>query len=373
MPKIMVADGNIDGLSGSIAEWGLGSNQDYVHLINLQSSMVMAVADGHSKPAVIEWIRELTDEDWLSALSQTRAGVFPNPIAALEADLHVNGPDTRHSGACLILCALDVDEDKCNLEIWSVGDCKAVVRVGTEVVCQTVQHSPSLESEIERIVALQAELGVPRDAVVVAERGLQVGVTGPDGTPRATTQIHRRVRVRNASDDAQPACLQPSRCIGHCGGTGDVVDYQCVSWSKQQAARVLVATDGLFDVCGDDIDVLSIAEHAGDVVKWAAERWLGNWHYVHHDGCTCCDCVASLRRHGIPWTAEQPGIAPDDVGVGILRWKPRSFACDVGRTEALQQRQGRLWCPSPGCLLAPAFATQELLDNHIAQKHPTSP
>lgn len=370
----VTSTGELPGvLRGTSAFCGLGSDQDHVRFVETPRSVVLVVADGHNGNAAIDWVRGLTDEDWVSALAQVQAGVFPNPVAVLEADLATNGPCTRHSGVCMVICEIDISGDSCELDMWSVGDCRGQVWVDGVPIAETTPHSPSDEAEVARVIALQAELGVPSSAVVSSGQGLLVGSTAPDGTPRATTGIHSRVRIHRSKDDPQPACLQPSRCLGHNGGTGDVVDHVHVRWTRDQSARVVIATDGLHDVCGPDIDVGALGPDAEGILTWAARRWLGDWQYVHTPTCPCSMCMSSRARYGTPHTQIQDGIAPDDIGVGVLEWRPAAVALATGGTRALQQNACRSWCPSPGCLLEPEFESAEALAAHVAAAHPDSP
>ena len=61
---------------------------------------------------------------------------------------------------------------------------------------------------------------------------------------------------------------------------------------------------------------MSTIEDAIELVTFAAQRWCGDWNYVHHAEHRCKRCKCKKSNEQI--ISIQEGIPPDDISASVI-------------------------------------------------------
>ena len=324
LPDPVYTAGRWSNLLYTTGQWQLDAGQDAARVIESDDHLIVVVLDGHSKNTVVSWLRNLRSEDWIQAIEEWHAEKTASPVESIERLLADTDLDTWGSGACCAICLFTRGDEDTAIDVWSVGDCSGGVLVDDELRIVLEHHTMSMEGERERVTRMHANGASPGEPLEETDSGLVVieplpGSTRPRGTlgPIARTCFYREGRA--------PACLQMTRCIGHSGLTGQGCFHAHVKVSKESDLKVLIATDGVGDMCGvGEIgencmkSVMTSFNDAPGVTEWAAQRWLGDW-----------DCVIGEKE------SVQRGLSPDDIGVVCVGSVP-TLPTPTLSTKALQ-------------------------------------
>ena len=109
--------------------------------------------------------------------------------------------------------------------------------------------------------------------------------------------------------------LQMTRCAGHRGVTGYNYGHLEVCFTPDDDIKIITASDGVWDVIHED-ENMSTIEDATELVTFAAQRWCGDWNYVHHAEHRCKRCKCKKSNEQI--ISIQEGIPPDDISASVI-------------------------------------------------------
>jgi serine/threonine protein phosphatase PrpC len=184
------------------------------------------VMDGHGTDACITALRAITSDQWQEFMA------IEDPISAIQQYLSDSRvvPNTagRTSGAtCCLVRRFDS-----HLEVLNVGDSQCLVFLNDEVLFMSDEHNCFNEKEKIRL----KEQG----RLYMYESSKDLCVIGPQqmiGVDSKYALFKNGVRL---------ACTQ---ALGHNNTTGIFPDRKIIPYSPSDTLRVVLGSDGLFDMC----------------------------------------------------------------------------------------------------------------------------
>ncbi len=238
--------------------WNLDSMQDWVHYIKLDNlsegdnyAYGMIVADGHGKSSkVIKWFEKQSDDFWNEAFNY---GNFEctSPINYVEKKLALSKLYTYNSGSTLIMILVNLDG---NVQIWNVGDSKAMVICDNNIILETELHDATNKKEIERLKEKHKEKGT-EEHFLSPDVLFEVLPENENNMPVCTKSPSYRIIHDPLNLDSCANYLQATRSIGHwpLGITGTNVDYYTTTIPKKcRDWHIIAASDGVWDVIRND-------------------------------------------------------------------------------------------------------------------------
>lgn len=192
----------------------------------------------------IEWNMLLGIKDW-------QAGIFAM----------IGERDTKYSGATLSIIKIYNTHFDC----WWVGDSSIKIYSEGEEYWAMRDHCSCNWEKIDEqknkgfnvIREMKPEILTPNTITMVESYRVQLN-------------FHEKIAM--------------SHSMGHNSATGTKFEYQRLSRKPQKSYRVIVASDGLWDVvCKNDAMILSdkkLVPTAQDIMIWCVERWRQEWNYV---------------------------------------------------------------------------------------------
>ncbi len=278
--------------------WQLDKQQDFVWDYSNNDTIISIVADGHGTNSVVNYLRSLSD-DYLYETC-----MLANPFEKLECDME-NCINTSDSGACISIIRINSSS---NLEIFWIGDTMTQVYKNGTKIAQTELHTAENPSEYER--------KTKEGALFMSEMGIT-------RLPQITNNPHMSMKKilrcnHNPSDFMGTECLQMTRCAGHSALTskpGENYGYKSIDFTESDNIKIITASDGVWDVIHED-ENMSTIEDAIELVTFAAQRWCGDWNYVHHAEHRCKRCKCKKSNEQI--ISIQEGIPPDDISASVI-------------------------------------------------------
>uniref|UniRef100_A0A6C0B9Y4 PPM-type phosphatase domain-containing protein n=1 Tax=viral metagenome TaxID=1070528 RepID=A0A6C0B9Y4_9ZZZZ len=212
------------------------------------------VTDGHGTHACIQCLRAIPRETLDAIVGST------TPVQNLAQYINENSyiPIEPSSGATMCLAKVYPDR----VIIFNSGDSQAAVYVNDQLAFLSEEHNCENQSEIERI----KQMGVTRfedshNIEVVSETKM-VGIT----SKYAIFPPYLR--------------LASTQALGHNGRTGIAPDVAVVPFKQDDAVRVVIGSDGLWDmVLKQNIEEMNsfASKTSAELVEFAVTRWLQPW------------------------------------------------------------------------------------------------
>lgn len=279
----------------STCVWNLDKQQDFTWSIIENEIMCAIVADGHGESTVVNWLRSKSDDYFIMICKKI------NPLEELEKDL-LEEIDTYSSGACISLIRTNMTN---NAEIFYLGDVLTQVYINGEPYKQTLSHSWENKEEIDR----KTEEGATFTSEMMLTQ-LDEITTNPHMTMAKGLRCNHSPKDYSGSDS-----LQITRALGHNGTTGSNYGYLNVDFKESDDVKIVSASDGVFDVVHPNENLNEISD-ACQLVNFAAERWCGNWNFVHYQGHQCIRCKNKKTDETV--ITIQQGIPPDDISACVI-------------------------------------------------------
>ncbi len=278
--------------------WNLDHQQDHVWEYISDHLTISMVCDGHGRDNVINYLRSLSEEYLLEVCQ------LSNPFDKLENDME-NFMNTFDSGACIsIVRTNNIDK----LEVFWIGDTMTQVYKNGIKIAQTESHTGSNQSEYER--------KLNEGALFSTEMGMYLL---PEITNNPHITMNKITRcVHNPKGFMNKECLQITRSAGHKAFTskpGENYGYMKINFDPSDDIKIITASDGVWDVIHPN-ENLSFMQDATDLVIYAAQRWCGDWNYIHHSEHRCKKCKCKKNNETI--MSVQKGIAPDDISASLI-------------------------------------------------------
>ena len=278
--------------------WNLDSQQDHVWEYVTKELTISMVCDGHGRDNVINYLRSLSDEYLLQVCQ------LSNPFDKLENDME-NCINTFDSGACISIVRTN-NFDK--LEVFWIGDTMTQVYKNGIKIAQTESHTGENKSEYER--------KLNEGAIFTTEMGMYV-LPEITNNPHITMNKIKRC-VHNPKGFMNKECLQITRSSGHKAFTskpGENYGYMQINFDPSDDIKIITASDGVWDVIHTNENI-SFLPDATDLVLYAAERWCGDWNYIHHSEHRCKKCKCKKNNEII--LSIEKGIPPDDISASLI-------------------------------------------------------
>lgn len=279
----------------STCVWNLDKRQDWTWSSCINNVMFSIVVDGHGEDTVINWFKSKPNDYWIHICKEMA------PLRELEEALlkEINSYD---SGACITLVRTNMEN---NAEIFYLGDAVTQVYVNGTKTAQTSSHTWENEGEKTRKIL--------EGAIFTDEMMLTRLPEITDNYPHMTMATGQR--CNHTPSDLGGDNLQITRALGHNGTTGNNYGYLSVDFQKTDNVKIISASDGVFDVI-HTIESLAEINDATELVMLAAQRWCGNWNYVHTKGHNCLRC--RQNKNNTPVITIQKGISPDDISACVI-------------------------------------------------------
>lgn len=281
------------GGSISNAIWNLDKGQDFSWIgFNNNNDYCTVVCDGHGDDDVITWIYSQSDKFWIEICSS------PIPTQSIEECLKSSGVDTTESGTTItIVVASDTQAS-----IYWLGDSSCQVYINGFKKYEIDLHLPSNLSEMERKLSEGGRF----------EPEMMLQVMTPGINPKMTKSLqYRCIHGRYAK-------LQMTRSLGDGHITGNNYSMLTVNYKSTDDVKIISGSDGIFDVTHEN-ESLQEFYTAEDLVRYAGQKWLSDWDFVHWENHNCLKC--RNKKCGEVISTVQPGIAPDDIS-GAIIWLP---------------------------------------------------
>ena len=222
------------------------------------------VCDGHGTNVVIDCLRNKID--WLNVVQQ------PEPGNYIEGALNAELPDvdTYNTGSTFSLARMYKDR----VEEITIGDSQIALFLDGEFHHISVEHNTKNEAEMERVrPRLQKSKNIELQTI-----GVPCGISTATNvvlscclfvnTPAKNGWIPRITR------------LAPTQALGHNGVTGIHPTVTVTPVSENTAVRVVVASDGFWDVHMPE-DLAHIGTLSADELAEQAEtRWKQQWTFI---------------------------------------------------------------------------------------------
>ena len=217
--------------------------------------LYIIVSDGHgngiNKNKVINFVS--CDYDWETYLKNK------NWYEGFNMALTELG-DTEGTGATLSVVRIYEDHFDC----WWIGD--SSIRIYDEYgeVWRTKDHNSTNQEELERLKKMGYKIIDDQAPLLL--------------TPTTITMIPANRVILGPKDK-----IAMTRALGHNKKSGDSISYTKIETTKHKSYRIIVASDGFWDVI-HNIDVTNFIDrknfqNANKLLWWCWERWTQEWNY----------------------------------------------------------------------------------------------
>ena len=218
--------------------------------------LYIVVSDGHgngfNKNKVINFIS--CDYDWESHLKNK------NWYEGFNMALTELG-DTEGTGATLSVVRIYEDHFDC----WWIGDSSIRIYDECGEFWRTKDHNSTNQEELERLQKMGYKILDDHAPLVV--------------TNTTITMVSAN-RVLLGPNDR----IAMTRALGHNKKSGDSISYKRVEREKNKSYRIIVASDGFWDVT-HNTDVVNFIDgknfqNANKLLWWCWERWTQEWNHL---------------------------------------------------------------------------------------------
>ena len=259
-------------------------NQDFVGTGRIQDIDYIFAFDGHGTDKVIHQIRNMNMDDIASA---------SNPVLAVHERLV---GDTYRSGATMAFARIQGNR----VETYNCGDSQVHVYVNGTRVHHSTTHTFTNFEEIKRTQSRVSSIKPTKAPFPVSDTVIQ-DVLSPTG------------RFVTGEE------LVPSQALGHNDMTGLAPEYFTVTVSPTDHLRIVVGSDGFWDMLVDPSKGTAKA-----LTQEAHRRWMQTWTYESGGQSVRTDFGGDI----------------DDVSVAVydnaiqfrptlcIPWSPSSFTTD---------------------------------------------
>ena len=223
--------------------------------------LYIVVADGHgnglNKDKVINFIRY--DYDWKTHLKDK------NWYEAFNMALTEQG-DTENSGATLSVVRIYEDHFDC----WWIGDSSIRIYDEEGEFWRTKDHSSTNQEEIERLKQMGYKILDDQTPLILTPTTITM-------VPACRVEFGPRERIGM------------THTLGHNKKSGDFICYKNHKREKNVSYRIIVASDGFWDVV-HNIDVANFIDrsnfhNADKLLWWCWRKWTQEWNYQWNGKC----------------------------------------------------------------------------------------
>ena len=255
---------------------GLSKNQDVVRTGKKGEEYFWIVCcDGHGNNSFVDILKAL---DWQEIMEH------PNSYYYLQSKLSTCRY-TINSGSTL--CMVKIFEDK--IECISIGDSRVFIYKNEEMEYTNTPHLYSNEAEHRR-------LGSSTTVKISNVRYEMFPAITSETSMKQKQLSYVTFLQKNTNNTNNSVVLAMTQSIGHYNITGFAPEFKTITYdSHMDHVRVIVGTDGFFDMCLVENTGTSAEEEAGrendkkDLLQLSAEeladkaekRWRQQWKYYY--------------------------------------------------------------------------------------------
>ena len=255
---------------------GLSKNQDVVRTGKKGEEYFWIVCcDGHGNNSFVDILKAL---DWQEIMEH------PNSYYYLQSKLSTCRY-TINSGSTL--CMVKIFEDK--IECISIGDSRVFIYKNEEMEYTNTPHLYSNEAEHRR-------LGSSTTVKISNVRYEMFPAITSETSMKQKQLSYVTFLQKNTNNTNNSVVLAMTQSIGHYNITGFAPEFKTITYdSHMDHVRVIVGTDGFFDMCLVENTGTSAEEEAGrendkkDLLQLTAEeladkaekRWRQQWKYYY--------------------------------------------------------------------------------------------
>ena len=207
----------------------------------------MVIADGHGRGKVIEEIRNMNWEEIIQD---------DNPLQPVISNIE-SMENTKNDGSTLSVVKISKDSAKC----WWIGDSQIRIYKNNEPFWRSQNHNFSNESEMHRVIKNNMKMESSWTLHVLDDH-------------RITMQPSKY--VHHTKDDI----VAMTRALGHNNSSYGVFDYEEIKLDDTSKWRVLIASDGIWDIMFDADESILAERSLHKVVELAVARWNQDWIYT---------------------------------------------------------------------------------------------
>ena len=291
MPYLPPLQIPLEGTMSSCVK-GLSKDQDIVVTGKKGEEYFWIVCcDGHGNNTFVDILKTL---DWRTIMEQ------PNSYYKMQLELSTRSYSIL-SGSTLEMVKIF----KNKIECVSIGDSRVLVYKNGALEYTNTPHDYSVECERQRLA-----FSATTTCTVRYE-------TFP-GISTETTMEPKQLSYVTYTDKTNPSnkvTLAMTQSIGHYNITGLKPEFKTIPYSDSDAIRVIVGTDGFFDMClvtestgpsfKDTHDLLWM--NAKELANKAEERWKQPWKYYYGG--------SKFPNHFQETRFEKNSI--DDIGIAV--------------------------------------------------------
>lgn len=215
------------------------SNQDYAGFGRIGKTDYVFIFDGHGTNNVIDQIR---------AMNMDEIAVSENPV--MEVHLRLKG-STYRSGSTMVLGRKTGNI----VEMFHCGDSCGKIYLNGEIAFETTDHSFLDQTEINRTKHLVRNILDEKAPFPIS--------------PVRVAHVSSPSAIFNTGEQ-----LVPSQSLGHNNMTGLAPQYMRMEVKRTDRVRMVVGSDGLFDMLVDTRE-----GSAASLVNEAVRRWCQEWEF----------------------------------------------------------------------------------------------
>jgi len=263
----------------------LGSGQDFVTHGKIEGEFdYLVVADGHGKGKITDLLSSPTF-DWDGIVKHDSATTV---LASINKAILLNVLNTYNDGSTLTIVKIFPKE----IVVYWMGDSQAQIKINDTHYKTKNDNAASVMKEIEEGT---------------------VSVTKPHWSLNILNDTDVTVTEAYYFNLLNGEKLAMIRALGHEYNTVQTMHEMSLPIKLEDEVRILVATDGLWDVVYEPELLSKFPEYdAMDFTKLASDRWLQEWNYI----------VPSIFKdaHGNTYPTEKTKLdSADDVGVVVYK------------------------------------------------------
>lgn len=247
----------------------LDKQQDFSFSTKINNNIWLVVADGHASlplysykyRTVIEYISNL---DWKTFLEKNSE----HPLNILQQDINYHIQDTKHNGATITIVNINTELNK--IKIWWKGDSQAHIFEDNKLIYKTPIHNIFNEKEKERLKYENIEY-------IQDKKGKNFKLLGKNHIKMVDCPSY----VTFNKDEK----INMTNCLGHNGATGNFIEYYDYNLKKDSKYKIIVATDGLWDMYFQEEDEEYILNtiNANELTSFAEKKWKQDWLNIWKD------------------------------------------------------------------------------------------
>ena len=218
------------------------------------------VMDGHGGPSCINIIKNTAEHQLIKLIGHR------DPIKAIASYIRMYRLSYEPmSGATISLAKIYKNRVCC----YNVGDSRTFVFLDKRLVYTNTTHDMNNKTDLERLVKHFEDNG--------EKYAIHLDVTPSVLSPTEITMISKSRIVLPIG-----TLCALTQSLGHHDGMGYAPEVSEIFYTEEQDLKVLVASDGLFDIMnlhnGEELDLLANCS-VDELLDFAEERWKQPWNF----------------------------------------------------------------------------------------------